>query len=473
MPSHRLTRPESLWMTGAIIGVAGWLLAACAGGPGSSAPPRIIQIEAAPRTAGDPDRGLHYLLHGDYIGGGIPIELWRALTAGQDPGEPEIVREGVDRTVPITMNQYLTPHGAEVVAGVNCLACHASEFRGEFIIGMGNSFGDWTSPPSVPRSAMRFAAAGFAPGSPQARAFEQFARGTEAVSNGTATPFRGVNPAFRIEELAAAHRNPADLSWTTTRVFEPMETFVASDVPAWWLLKKKHALYYNGMGRGDPATMLQQIGVVMIEDKADAERILPNMADLVAYIETLEAPKYPGPIDADLARRGEAIFAANCMDCHGSYGPGGKYPNKLVPVEIVGTDSLYAEQMRASGLHGWYNQSWYATGGKGSYASPELAYIAPPLDGVWATAPYFHNGSVPTLEAVLDSSKRPAMWWRSFDPMDYDLDALGWRHRAVDAADGRNVYDTTIPGYGAHGHTFGDALSDEERAALLEYLKGL
>ena len=36
----------------------------------------------------------------------------------------------------------------------------------------------------------------------------------------------------------------------------------------------------------------------------------------------------------------------------------------------------------------------------------------PPLDGVWATAPYLHNGSVPTLEAVLKSSDRPALWQR-------------------------------------------------------------
>jgi hypothetical protein len=67
--------------------------------------------------------------------------------------------------------------------------------------------------------------------------------------------------------------------------------------------------------------------------------------------------------------------------------------------------------------------------------------VAPPLDGIWATAPFLHNGSVPTLEELLDS-----------------------RTRAPDP--GR-------PGYSNAGHTFGDPLTAADRRALIEFLKTL
>ena len=56
-------------------------------------------------------------------------------------------------------------------------------------------------------------------------------------------------------------------------------------------------------------------------------------------------------------------------------------------------------------------------------------YQAPPLDGVWATAPYFHNGSVPTLAGVLNSKSRPKLYTRSFktDEADYDKEKVGWK----------------------------------------------
>ena len=58
-------------------------------------------------------------------------------------------------------------------------------------------------------------------------------------------------------------------------------------------------------------------------------------------------------------------------------------------------------------------------------------YVATPLTGVWATAPYLHNGSVPTLAALLDSTTRPKYWSRkygtngSYDSNDYDEHAVG------------------------------------------------
>ncbi len=451
----------------------------------------IVVLEPTPQRLGDPDAGREYLLYGDYIGSGIPRGLFdaiRGLRGGGDGGRdvPALERRGPSARIPHGMNLFTTPEGVEVVAGANCLACHASMLNGELVIGLGNSLSDWTGDGGRGTTMLRTLGAMSLPaGSPERTVLERFLRGTDVLRERADTPFRGVNPAFRIEELAAAHRRPGDLSWSETPVFEPRPTTVASDVPPLWNVRKKAALYYNGMGRGDFATLIQQITVVGIEDATDAARIDRSMPDLLAYLWTLEPPPFPGDIDEDLALRGERVFAARCASCHGTYGQRETYPNKLVPVSEVGTDETYARAMMESGLPAWFNESWFAraevgddagdgAGPRGTYAAPTFAYVAPPLDGVWATAPYLHNGSVPTLAALLDSSTRPVRWRRSFRDDDYDLESVGWRWRSVEpgAADVR-TYDTTLPGYGSGGHTYGDPLDDADRRALLEYLKTL
>lgn len=423
------------------------------------------------------ERGEAYLLGGDYIGAGIPLELWRALHINTPPMGPALDRPRVDPSVPWDMNQYVTPEGVEVVSGVNCIGCHASPFMGGLVIGMGNSFADWTRERSDMRPLKFTGGLMFPAGSDESAMLRRFIRGAEALEGGTMTPFRGVTPAFRIEELAAAHRDPETLAWRDEPVFEEGDAVIASDVPSWFGLHKKSSVYFNGMGVGDRAKLIQQIGVVMMNDKGDAERITPDMRDLLAFIETLEPPAYPLAIDDELASRGAEVFAANCASCHGTYGPGDAwtYPNKRIPAVEVGTDPLYAERIARSGLVDWYNGSWFADGGD-SQVRPEIAYVPPPLDGVWATAPYLHNGSVPTIRALLNSSLRAERWRRSFRDDDYDLEELGWRFKAVSAGideGAADIYDTRVTGYGNGGHTYGDKLSDTERRALIEYLKTL
>jgi hypothetical protein len=110
-------------------------------------------------------------------------------------------------------------------------------------------------------------------------------------------------------------------------------------------------------------------------------------------------------------------------------------------------------------------------------------YQAPPLDGVWATVPYFHNGPVPTVYHVLNSKERPRFFTRSFraEKEDYDPSRLGLRITFLDdgpdpdlpAIGRRKVYDTTRPSQGNGGHRFGDKLTEDERMAVIEYLKTL
>ena len=110
-------------------------------------------------------------------------------------------------------------------------------------------------------------------------------------------------------------------------------------------------------------------------------------------------------------------------------------------------------------------------------------YQAPPLNGIWATAPYLHNGSVPTLATLLKSPDRPARFKRppSTDFEHYDKVHLGWKFEVVTEPpspglspfEAKFLYDTSRFGLGNSGHTFGDKLSDGERMDLIEYLKTL
>lgn len=97
-------------------------------------------------------------------------------------------------------------------------------------------------------------------------------------------------------------------------------------------------------------------------------------------------------------------------------------------------------------------------------------YRARPLDGSWATGPYLHNGSVPTLDDLLrPAAERPATFAVTngqFDPL-----RVGFVADAND--DDVFVLDTSVPGNSNAGHEYGTSLSEADRNALIEYLKSL
>ena len=98
-----------------------------------------------------------------------------------------------------------------------------------------------------------------------------------------------------------------------------------------------------------------------------------------------------------------------------------------------------------------------------------LAYKARPLDGIWATAPYLHNGSVPTLRALLaPPALRPKTFYvgsRDFDPVNVGYD--------ITAGPDRFLFDTSFAGNSSAGHDWGTTLTSGDVDALLEYLKSL
>ena len=117
-------------------------------------------------------------------------------------------------------------------------------------------------------------------------------------------------------------------------------------------------------------------------------------------------------------------------------------------------------QKKMEWAHGM-TPEWIETKDKG--------YLTRPLRGVWATAPYLHNGSVPTLWDLLQPQvKRPAKFavgQREFDPKHVGF--------AAPTADGAWQLDTSASGNHNTGHEYGIDLKDDQKEALIEYLKTL
>ncbi|MEM7658344.1 MAG: hypothetical protein AAF399_19615 [Bacteroidota bacterium] len=431
---------------------------------------RILPSKQA--TTGDPEAGFQYLIEGDYIGGGVPVEAYAKFMLE----EPDTVlgRSGVAEFLPFTSNSFTAFSGAEVISG-SCFTCHASPMGDSVIFGLGNTTASY-------QSNFKFQVGLFkgivkrkvGKDSPEWAAFETYINSNLQALPRIVTDNPGVNPAFRLEEAYATRRNPHDLTFSEEAQFKMSPYVAASDVPPLWNVRKKEALYYNGMGRGDFTKLLMQASTQGIKDSTAARKVQQRFDDVLAWLNELEPPKWPREVDAGLAAKGKLLFEANCSKCHGKYGEFPQYPNKLVPVAEVGTDPVYAQYfLEQSGLATWYNQSWYAMSAPQSELKPSNGYVAPPLDGVWASAPYLHNGSVPTLAALIDPDLRPAFWSREGKETEYDFEAVGWTYTAKERGKGKAVYDTSLPGYGNQGHTFGDTLSAPDQRALLEYLKTL
>ena len=96
-------------------------------------------------------------------------------------------------------------------------------------------------------------------------------------------------------------------------------------------------------------------------------------------------------------------------------------------------------------------------------------YRARPLNGIWATGPFLHNGSVPTLMDLLSPpSDRPSTFKvgnGTFDPNN-----VGFKPAENDS---NFVFDTSKKGNSNKGHIYGVNLTDSEKVALIEYLKSL
>jgi hypothetical protein len=272
----------------------------------------------------------------------------------------------------------------------------------------------------------------------------------------------------------------------------------------------------------------------------DTTSDIRGVVKLESLLKQLAPPKWPeevlGKLDQGKVMAGQKLFAKNCQQCHTTYpyrwsperAPGKRFiENAIVPQKIVGTDDtqlkgisfspepvIYTNNLapyfkgktrvtdaeffqviqwkiiaKAVDKAGPFSKEEFAEmNGYTNYlneppmATPINSYKAAPRDGVWATGPFLHNGSVPTIYALLSpAAERPSSFFvtREFDPV-----KLGINTSVVTAKD--YLFDTTLIGNSNAGHSFeksytqtrgngviGPELSPDERYAIIEYLKSI
>ena len=193
-----------------------------------------------------------------------------------------------------------------------------------------------------------------------------------------------------------------------------------------------------------------------------------RMEEVDNFLSELPPPKYPFPIDAALAAKGQPIYNQHCADCHE---PGRPRTNKPIPPAEIGTDRERMDTWikEAADIANQRVKSFGIT-------RPDMvkieAYQSPPLDGIWLRAPYLHNGSVPTLSDLLKPvDQRPKTFYRGYDV--YDPANVGFITTGPEAEHAGWRHDVTVRGDSNIGHTYGVALTADEKAALVEFLKTL
>jgi hypothetical protein len=190
-------------------------------------------------------------------------------------------------------------------------------------------------------------------------------------------------------------------------------------------------------------------------------------ADELAWIETwldrLPPPKYPFPIDEGRAARGAGTFTQQCALCHV------QRALDVSAVGVLGTDRRRLDALSAE-LVGRMNAFGAGRPGVSAHYRNTGGYSNVLLDGIWARAPYLHNGSVPTMRDLLEPpDRRPSVFYTGSSV--FDQERMGFVSSGSGPDNGKFRFDTRLPGNGNGGHVYGTALTDEEKRDLLEYLK--
>ena len=345
---------------------------------------------------------------------------------------------------------------------LNCFACHGGKVAGQVIPGLPNThYAMQTLKEEISATKILLG-----------KRLNRRDLGAALFPMGTT---HGTTNAVMFGVVLAASRD-ADLNFQQSKS-PPRLVNHDMDAPPWWHFRKRPRIYIDGMAERGHRALMQFI-MVRENTPEHFQQWESDFKDIYAYLMSLEAPKYPFPVNRPLARQGELAFNQHCADCHGNYGPLADYPNIMVPIDEIGTDPIRFKALSES-HRSWYQASWFSHHGKKKVVIKPTGYVAPPLDGVWASAPYFHNGAVPTLWGVLNPDQRPTVWKRTengYDQKEVGLEIKKYTEASENPKDRweqRSFFDTRKPGKSAAGHRFPEILTLEQRQAVLEYLKTL
>lgn len=264
-----------------------------------------------------------------------------------------------------------------------------------------------------------------------------------------------------------------------------------SDIKALWYLRDNTYANWDGNQAEEARVIASGVSSVGDPSKVDI-RIHEAMNPL---INDLPPSPYPFNLNLKLADQGKPLFEKECASaCH--------FANNTEIYNIM-TDMNRARQISPTARLGLLEltreacERYVEQGGndwcrpkKGSRQADDEAYFVTPrgdkagykanvLHGIWAQAPYLHNGSVPTLWHLLRPAERPATFIRG--NIKYDEAKVGFVWNKAPSLDeygeGDAVHyaehDTSLRGNSNRGHAFGSQWTDDQAKAVIEYMKTL
>ena len=245
------------------------------------------------------------------------------------------------------------------------------------------------------------------------------------------------------------------------------ELIGAADFPSLWNQAPRDGMHLHWDGDNDSvdernlsASLGAGVTPVTV-DHASLQRIHD-------FIWTLPPPKYPLPIDPARSARGKVVYDRECASCHSF---GGAKTGTVEDYSSIQTDPSRLNSYTfifATSQDQLFPDSQY----RFTHFRKTNGYANMPLDGIWARAPYLHNGSVPTLDDLLkDPAERPKQFSRGYDV--YDPRKVGFVTDTPEARAAGTLYDTTVPGNRNGGHLFGTKLSEADKQDLIEFMKTL
>ncbi len=259
------------------------------------------------------------------------------------------------------------------------------------------------------------------------------------------------------------------------------ERIGAADFPSIWLQQPRQGMQLHWDGNNtkvEERNRSAAFGTGATPPTLDR----PRIKRIEDWLLKKEPPPYPFPVDQQLAAMGAPLYQQYCAACHGINGRNfeGSHVGQVTSIEDIGTDPArlesytYEVAVNQNLLYAGYGEERF------SHFRKTFGYANMPLDGIWLRAPYLHNGAVPTLRALLEPShKRPKSFYRGNDL--YDPIRVGF-NSTIAEEQGRSYFlfktvddqGQPIPGNSNAGHEgsqYGTHLSDQEKDALLEFLK--
>jgi hypothetical protein len=238
------------------------------------------------------------------------------------------------------------------------------------------------------------------------------------------------------------------------------------DFPSIWKQRTRVGMYLHWDGNNN-SLRERNLSAARAVGGTDDSMDIHQLNRIANWLLDLSPRPFPRDrIDRQLARRGQPLYGQQCASCHDL---GGARIGQVTPIGEIGTDRERLDSFTPALVTELNTNVGKGKPWRFRHFRKTNGYANLLLEGIWLRAPYLHNGSVPTLRALLFPVERPKVFYIGYDV--YDWKDVGFVSSGSAARREGWRYDTSVRGNGNEGHLYGTDLPPAQRLAIIEYLK--